>query len=178
MSGDQDSPELSIGDSVIDREDDDPNEAVVIRRSPEETIVDWEHESDGETVTTADENPEYPEDEQLVVVAFRESLESAWPDWQEADPDALFEGAADRDVNRYGFPEGRLEPIEPGELDAEWLDGLGDRLADAGWEVEREPTELVVEQFDERYRIDADGEIAGDGQYQTPLSNLVENYRS
>lgn len=167
----------TLGDSVIDAEDDDPNEAIVIRRPDDQTIADWEYETDDGIRTTAEENPEYPSDEQLVVVAFRNSLDDDWPGWREVDPDALYDGTAERDINQYGFPESRLQPIEPGELEAEWLGGLGSRLEDAGWDVVHEPTRLVVEQFGEEYRITADGTVDGEGDYRTPLETLIENYR-
>lgn len=168
----------ALGDSVIDREDDDPNEAIVIWRPDDRTITDWEYDTEsGETLTTAEENPAYSDDERLVVVAYRDALEDGWPDWDDADPEALYDGTGERDINQYGFPEGRLRAIEPGELEAQWLDGLADRLEDAGWGVTREPTELVVEQFGEEYRITADGGVEGEGDYRTPLETLIENYQ-
>lgn len=172
-----DTEELEPGDSVLDREDDDPNEAIVIWRPENKTITDWEYEKEGETLTTADENPAYSEDEQLVVVAYRNSLDGDWPAWEEADPDTLYDGTSQRDINQYGFPEDRIKQIEPGELEAQWLDGLANRLADAGWDVTHETTELVVEQFGEGYRITADASVEGEGQYRTPLETLVENYQ-
>jgi hypothetical protein len=171
--------EISLGDSVIDQEDDDPNEAIVVWRPEDRTITDWEYEKEsGEILTTAEENPEYSEDEQLVVVAYRNVLVDDWSDWGDVDPGELYEGTSERDINQYGFPEGRLQQIEPGELEAQWLDGLAGRLEDAGWNVTKEPTELIVEQFGEKYRITADGTVEGEGDYRTPLENLIENYRS
>lgn len=178
MVPDQTAGALSVGDSVIDSLDGDPNEAIVIWRPVDRTIADWEYATADGTRTTAQDNPDYSADEQLVVVAFRSALDSAWPDWQDADSDELFGGAGDRDINRYGFPEGRLAPIEPGELDAQWLDGLADRLADAGWTVTHNTTTLVVRQFGEKYCITADGTVEGDGDYRTPLENLVEMEQS
>jgi hypothetical protein len=172
-----DTEELSLGDSVIDGEDDDPNEAIVIGRPKDRVITDWEYEKEGEIITTAEENPEYPGDEQLVVAAYRDTLDDDWPAWEETDPTELYEGTAQRDINQYGFPEGRLEAIEPGELEAQWLDGLADRLADAGWDVTNEPTELIVEQFGERYRITADASVVGEGNCRTPLETLIEKQR-
>lgn len=178
MVPDQTAGTLSVGESVIDSEDDDPNEAIVIWRPDDQTIADWEYETDAGTRTTADDNPDCPSDAQLVVVAFRSALANAWPDWQDADSDALFGRTGEREINRYGFPERRLERIEPGALDAQWLEGLADRLADAGWEVTHNSTNLVVQQFDEEYRITADGTVAGDGDNRTPLETLVENERT
>jgi len=178
MVPDQTAGRVPVGDSVIDRADDDPNEGIVIRYTDDQTIADWEYETDVGTRTTAEDNPDHPADEQLVVVAFRSALASKWPDWQDAEPETLFEGAADRDIARYGFPESRLEPIDPGALDAQWLDGLADRLADAGWEVTHNTTELVVRQFGEEYRITADGTVEGEGDHRSPLETLIETERS
>jgi hypothetical protein len=175
MTTTQSSASVCPGDSVIDSADENPNEAVVVWRPDERTIADWEYETDEGTTTTAAENPDHPADEQLVVVAYRDKLERDWPDWQDADD--LYEGTAERDINQYGFPESRLESIVPGELEAEWLDGLAERLEDAGWSVAREPTELVVEQFDEQYRVTAEGTVEGEGDFRTPLENLVETVR-
>jgi hypothetical protein len=177
MGDNQSTDTPAPGDSVIDSADENPNEAVVVWRPADRTIADWEYETDDGTTTTAAENPDHPADEQLVVVAYREKLDRDWPDWQDADPDDLYEGTAERDINQYGFPESRLESIVPGELEAEWLDGLAERLGDAGWSVTREPTELVVEQFGEQYRVTAEGTVEGEGDYRTPLANLVETVR-
>lgn len=177
MSERQSPVSLRPGDSVIDADDDDPNEAIVVWRPTDRTIADWEYQTDDGTATTAAENPDHSGDEQLVVVVFRDQLDRDWPAWQDADPDDLYEGSAERGINQYGFPESRIEPIVPGELEAGWLDGLAERLEGAGWSVTREPTKLVVEQFDERYRVTADGTVEGEGDYRTPLANLVETVR-
>jgi len=174
MAPDHSTPGLSVGDSVADTEDDDPDEALVIKRPPEQTIADWEYETGSGTTTTAEENPEYPADDQLVIVAFRSAVADAIDDWQTLEEDALFEAVVDHDINRYGFPESRLEQIESGELEAEWLDSLAERFTDAGWEVTHNTTELVVTQYDEEYRITAHGTVEGDGEYRTPLENIVE----
>jgi hypothetical protein len=174
MAPNQSTGALSVGDSVADTEDDDPDEALVLERPAEQTIADWEYETASGSTTTAEENPEYSADDQLVIVAFRAGVAEAIDDWQALDEDALFEAVAEHDINRYGFPESRLEKIEPGELEAEWLDSLAERFTDAGWEVTHDTTELIVTQYDEEYRITADGTVEGDGQYREPLENIVE----
>jgi len=174
MSPEQSQSTLSVGNSVADTEDDDPDEAIVIDRPSGQTIADWEHDTDSGTTTAAEENPDYPADAQLIVVAFREALATNIDDWQALDGDALLEQVAEHDIKQYGFPESRLEQIEPGELDAQWLDSLAERFADAGWNVTHNTTELIVTQYDEEYRITADGTVEGDGQYREPLENIVE----
>lgn len=174
MAPDQPTTTLSVGDSVADTEDDDPNEAIVIKRPSTQTIADWEYETASGVTTTAEENPAYPADDQLVIVAFRSDLADAIDDWQALDAESLFEAVVEHDINRYGFPESRLEQIEPGELDSEWLASLAERFGDAGWEVTHNTTELIVTQYDEEYRITAHGAIEGEGEYRKPLENIVE----
>ncbi|WP_227377171.1 hypothetical protein [Haladaptatus halobius] len=53
---------LSVGDRVIDTEDDDPNVGVVIAKPSEQTIADWEFQTSEGPMTTAEMNPEYPAD--------------------------------------------------------------------------------------------------------------------
>jgi len=165
---------FSVGDSVADTEDDDPDEAIIIDRPTGQTITAWEHETDSGTTTAAEENPDYPADEQLVVVAFRDAVAAGIDDWQALDGDTLHEQVVEHDITQYGFPESRLEQIEPGELDAQWLESLADRFEDAGWEVTHKTTELRLTQYDEEYRITADGTVEGDGEYREPLENIVK----
>jgi hypothetical protein len=174
----QSDADLSVGDSVIDADDDDPDEAIVIEKPAGATIADWEYETDSGTATAADGNPNYPADAQLVVIVFRSALTETVPDWQDTDPDELADRVDNAGIKQYGFPVGRVEKIEPGAMAAEWLDGLADRFADAGWDVNQEETELTVEQYDEKYTITADGTVEGEGEYRTPLENIVEMERS
>jgi len=173
MAPEQSAVTFSSGDSVADTEDDDPDEAIVVDCPADKTIADWEHETDSGTTTTATENPEYPTDEQLVIVAFPDALADTLNDWQDLDPDRLLEQVVEHDINQYGFPAGRLEQIEPGELESEWLDSLAERFTDAGWDVTHKTTELRLTQYDEEYRITADGTVVGEGEYREPLENIV-----
>jgi hypothetical protein len=178
MAPNQSTATLSVGDSVIDTEDDDPDEALVIKRYQDQTIDDWEYDTESGTRTAADDNPDYPADEQLVVVAFEWALANAVGDPQDLDPVSLVDTVVEHDIPQYGFPESRLRQIAPGELDAQWLDSLADRFADAGWDVTHNTTELVVTQHDEEYRITADGTVEGEGEFRQPLENIVEMEQS
>lgn len=60
MASEQSAVTFSVGDSVADTEDDDPDEAIVVDRPAEKTIADWEHKTDSKKTTTAAENPKYP----------------------------------------------------------------------------------------------------------------------
>jgi hypothetical protein len=78
---------LSVGDSVVDSEDDDPDETIVIERPSGQAISEWAHDTESGTATVAATNPDYPADDQLIVVVFRSALNESVPDWQAADPD-------------------------------------------------------------------------------------------
>ena len=69
---------------MIDTEDDDPNQAVVVWRPSAKTIADWEFQTNEGTMTTAETNPGYPADAQLVVVALETALDEYWEDLQNA----------------------------------------------------------------------------------------------
>jgi len=104
---------MNEGTRVIDGDDDDPNDAVVVWRPDDMTTANWTYEAGGETYTTAESNPDYPNDEQLVVVVFESTLEGAWPEWTTADPNDLYKGVKEQDLPLFGFPESRLKPIAP-----------------------------------------------------------------
>ena len=104
---------MNEGTRVVDGDESDPNDAVVVWRPDDMTTADWTYEAGGETYTTAESNPDYPDDEQLVVVVFESTLEEAWPEWTAADPSVLYEGVEERDLPLFGFPETRLETIAP-----------------------------------------------------------------
>ena len=84
--------QLSVGDRVIDTDDDNPDEAVVIARPPETTIAEWEFPTNEGPMTTANTNPEYPADAQLVLVSFLSDLNGYWEEWTDADPADLRDG--------------------------------------------------------------------------------------
>jgi hypothetical protein len=111
---------MNEGTRVVDGDENDPNDAVVVWRPDDMTTADWTYEAGGETYTTAESNPDYPDGEQLVVVVFERALEEAWPEWATADSNDLYEGVKERNLPLFGFPEERLEPIapeSPGEVD-------------------------------------------------------------
>lgn len=69
--------DFAIGDTVVDREQSDPDIAVVVNRPPM-AAEEWEaYRSDGEVVTVADDNPEYDPTSKVVVVMYPDALE-AW----------------------------------------------------------------------------------------------------
>jgi hypothetical protein len=172
---------MERGDDVIDADDDDPDVAVVVHR-PDATI-DEIPVGDGER-TVADDNPDYDATEPAVGVAFIESgLEVHWPDWTDATPNDLYEGAQAHDVTLYTFPESRLSTVseeEAATLLADTtvdMEGLRARLADADWDIEEaDDGSLLVEKLGEQYRIPPTGAVDGEGQIREPLENIVAKY--
>jgi len=175
---------MEPGEYVIDTEDDEPNLAIVLDHS-ETPIGEWEIDPPGgDRRTVAADNPDYDEDEPVVVVAYVESgLDRHWPDWTDADPADLYEGAQDNGVKLYHFPESRLRVLGEDEV-AAFAEGgmvsmgdLQDRLDEAAWNTALEDGVLVVEKMGEQYRIHPTGEVDGEGQVRRPLENIVAEYK-
>lgn len=173
---------MNEGTRVLDREDDDPDEAVVVWRPEDMTIADWEYEADGETYTTAESNPDYPEDEQLVLISFTEQLEAEWPDWEESPPE-LLDGVREREIPRYGFPEGRLvEAEDDAEGDTveipDEFEVIRERLEENGFQVtlDAETVELHVEKYDTEYVVSADGTVEGESGLRNRVVSIVSRY--
>ncbi|WP_231189489.1 hypothetical protein [Haladaptatus sp. DYF46] len=106
---------LSVGDRVIDTDDDNPDVGIVIARPSETTVAEWEFPTNEGPMTTADTNPGYPADSQLVLVSFLSDLNGYWEEWNDADPNDLYDGVEANHVHRYGFPEPRLAFVDEGE---------------------------------------------------------------
>ncbi|WP_227355886.1 hypothetical protein [Haladaptatus salinisoli] len=183
---------LSVGDRVIDTEDDDPSVGVVVARPPEQTIAEWEFSTDDGTKTTADTNPEYPAETQLVVIAFKNALNGYWSDWYEADPDELYQGVRENDVHHYGFPEPRLalvsesesetrEDTEPTEQQAEppeQFEPIIERLEQNDFSVayDADAQELHVEKFGVEHTIDPDGTVQGESGIKGRVETIVNRF--
>lgn len=142
---------MDPGDRVVDTEDDDPNPAVVVAVPGGQTLADWTYEVDGEERTTAEANPDYPADEQLVIVAFETVLDEYWPGWEDAATEDLFDGVKEHDINHYGFPESRLGYRTPPTA----LEAVVARVAPEVDAVEWNPEHqlLVVEKLGETYMV-------------------------
>lgn len=106
--------ELSVGDVVLDSHQESADPAVVVNLPPKRAN-EWTAYTD---TTVADDNPEYPEDSEIVVVAFYDDLseraeELLWPE----SPIPLNE-LHEYDVKEYAFPVDRLRPAEDTSLAA------------------------------------------------------------
>lgn len=95
---------LALGDSVIDREDSNPDTGVVLALL-DVPINDW-NVYGNETV--ADQNPRYNPRKPVAIVAFESHLDSGWSNWRQADSNSLFEGVVDRGIKFHAFPRTRL----------------------------------------------------------------------
>ena len=176
---------MEPGDYVIDTDDDEPNLAVVLHHS-ETPIGEWVIEPEGgQRRAVAADNPDYDEDEPVVVVAFVESgLERHWPDWTGAEPADLYEGTQEAGVKLYHFPEPRLRVLEEAEVTAVTEEGavamsdLQARLEDADWQTDLDDGVLTVGKMGEQYHIHPTGEVEGEGQVRGPLENIVAEYRN
>ena len=173
---------MNPGTYVIDTDDDDPNLAVVLHHSAT-AIAEWIiNPSEREERPVAADNPDYAEEEPVVVVAFVESgLDRYWPEWTDADPEELYEGAQATDMKLYHFPESRLTVLDDQQVAAFTretvaMDALQARLDAADWQTELADGVLTVEKMDEQYRIHPSGDVEGEGQVRGPLENVVAEY--
>jgi hypothetical protein len=182
-------PDLSVGDVVIDLEDETPNPAAVVNLPPkraDEWDALW---SCGEPVTVAEDNPGYAPDAAVVEVVYLDRLLEEYPAWAGESAIRLVE-LNDRDVNHYSFPRPRLKRV--GELEPDDAAGedspvglaVGfraltahlDEVHGAQMDGSRSPPALVVERDGVIYRITADGRVEGDEPMADRLEELASVY--
>lgn len=104
-----DEDQFSERTPVIDREDSDPDAAIVINVL-DVPISDWIVYGNE---TVADQNQAYDPDGPVVIVAFEDRLDAGWSTWRHADPTTLFDGVVDRGIKFHAFPTARLEKGRP-----------------------------------------------------------------
>jgi hypothetical protein len=98
---------LEPGDRVVDREVDKATIAIVLEAT-DEPAAECVIPGLGETVAEA--NPEYPPEAPVVLVAFRDDLDTHLPGWKE-DTLAALRGRVDGSrVRTYSYPAPRLKP--------------------------------------------------------------------
>jgi hypothetical protein len=100
--------QFSVGDVVLDTHQESPNPAVVLNLPPKHAN-EWIAYAD---TTVAEDNPDYPVESPIVVVAFYENLTEHAEDllWPES-PVPLAQ-LSDYGVRDYAFPVGRLQPAD------------------------------------------------------------------
>lgn len=173
---------MDEGTRVFDSEDDDPDEAIVVHRPEDKTIADWEYEANGNTYTTAETNPDYPEDEQVVLISFLDQLAESWPDWNDVPASDLFEGVRKHEAPLYGFPEGRLVEADAHRDDdvdlPEEFETVQKRLEENDFDVTLDPeaAQLHVEKYGTKYVVSADGTVEGDDGLRNRVVSLVGRY--
>ena len=96
------------GDVVRDREDDDPDPAIVVN-TPGAPADEWDISRLDKTV--AEDNPDYPSDAEIITVVYEENLKEAFPNWTANNP-ITYATLNERSVQHYSFPDPRLEPAE------------------------------------------------------------------
>lgn len=102
---------LGLGDRVEDREDDSPDEAIVIKL-PEERADEW-IVFGNETVAYQNRDLPYRDDEEVALVTFTSLLEeSDWAHWMAADPEDLFYEVVSRGIKFHAFPKSRLRRVD------------------------------------------------------------------
>jgi hypothetical protein len=96
------------GDVVRDREDNDPDPAIVVN-TPGAPADEWDISRFDKTV--AEDNPDYPPDAEIITVVYEENLREAFPNWAANNP-ITYATLDERSVQHYSFPDPRLEPTE------------------------------------------------------------------
>lgn len=153
--------------------------------------------------SVAADNPDYPDDAPVIVVAFAEALQTAFPDWEGNTPLPLT-AINDSEASHYSFPAPRLTDAESGTpsestsvgepptdsaLDASPSDdsdtttaelsasmrALKERLEAGGMSVETEADgqALQATKLGDTYRVRPGEIIEGDGALRPQLSPLV-----
>jgi hypothetical protein len=154
--------QFSVGDVVLDSHQESPNPAVVVNMPPKQAN-EWTAYTD---TTVAEDNPDYPDESPIVVVAFYDTLSEHAEEllWPEA-PIPLTE-LHDHGVKDYAFPLARLHPAKDTSLaarhsgdDQETTDTTGDTetTSDADGRDEDE-SEATPEDNEVSSAKDTDGE--------------------
>jgi hypothetical protein len=104
------SQSIQPGDRVHDRDDPDPDDAIVVNQPPT-TASEWDVEP--RDCTLADDNPDYPDDAAVVVICFVDDLVEYGPPFDPTEQTALSMSTLNEaGVNFYTFPAPRLTVIE------------------------------------------------------------------
>ena len=170
---------FDLGEQVVDRDDADPDTAVVVAR-PDATAAEWDVDAE-HTVATFPGNEDYPEDARVSVVVFQDTLAEEFPEYDGETPLAP-SALSDRDVPFFVFPAPRLSPVESDDVDTEdtatpdpALVTLAEELRGRGMAVEQdaEAGVLRAEKLGEWYTIHPDGRVSGDGALAGRLEDVT-----
>jgi hypothetical protein len=98
---------FNIGDIILDR-DADEESAAYVTTLPDGTAEEWvAYEDEGEEITVAEDNPDYPADAPVVVVVHGKDVDYDLPDWNRYTPLSVSE-LEEVDTLYYAFPAPRL----------------------------------------------------------------------
>ena len=162
--------QFTVGDVALDSHQDSPNPAVVMNLPPKHAN-EWTAYAD---TTVAEDNPKYPDESPIVVVAFYDDLaehaeELLWPE----SPVPLTE-LSDYGVKDYAFPLDRLQPVNDTSL-AERHAGEDQETTETNTEGE---TTNDVDGQDEVTREDKEGSSATDNGAEPGLHDLRDHLRN
>lgn len=176
----RDGSDLSHGDRVVDRDDQDPDVAVVVNL-PGVAAAEWDVPQRDATV--AEDNPGYADHAPVAVVVFEDELEEHRPDYEHDREIPL----SYLEARHYSFPAARLEVVETAEEIRDdtpelrevpdTLAAVEERLAGAAEvepAVDGEEVVLDVEKLGETYRVRPDGSVEGDGAVRDRLESAVD----
>jgi hypothetical protein len=110
-----DETDFSPGDVVLDRDDDNPDPALVVNCLPGASADEWNVLGDQ---TVAEANPDYPADASVIAVVFEGKFDDDALEWNREEPIALTE-LNDSPMDYYSFPAPRLVRDEQRSHDAE-----------------------------------------------------------
>ena len=119
---DSDNIDIGIGDLVLDRDTDHSDPAVVVN-TPPKTADEWKAYTG---TTVAEDNPEYPADASIIVVAFRNEILDEQPEMVAPDSPIPLEDLNEVGIKHYSFPAPRLRRGDPETDDFEALEDLDD----------------------------------------------------
>ncbi|MBB6647975.1 hypothetical protein [Halobellus ruber] len=139
-----------VGAIVVDADDDstDRDEAIVVN-TPPVPIDEWTVRRPGQVATVAEDNPAYDPGDAVIVVAFRDELEAAHPEWE--PPEAIELPAACR---TFAFPQRRLRRVGAYGEDGAEGDAAGAE-GSTGLELS-EPQRRLRTRLEESCRVDVD----------------------
>lgn len=199
---------FEIGEAVVDREQDDPNTAIIVNY-PSRTADEWNAYRD---TSVAEDNPDYPEDAPVAVAVYRDELAEFDPDWAERDAPFSLTEFNEAGVYHYSFPEPRLKSLEneqdgdTADIDADAdasrcenedtdeasasdetadptdnrLQDLHDHLTSNGVNVQPadDGETLVFTKLGVTYHIHPGGSIEGDGPHRDQVEKIVAEARA
>ncbi len=160
---------MEVGSYVYDGDSGNQKQAIVISK-PGVSAENWEV---NEEETVLDKNPDYPAEDEVVIVVFVEDLDEWWDDWREYTPDDFFKEIKQRGHKFYAFPESRLEEKD---INKRKLDKIYRVLKKEGYnDIEIREEVVVINKFGESI-VSPDGEVSGDSSIKNSIKKVMERH--